>query len=187
MDLADIENWVGALSTADKLALFGAAATLVATLATLIAVLVAVQQLRAGNKTARGQFWLMLRSVMTQYDDIHANYRPRGRWHASLSQPDTVTDWARTELYMGLLEYCNKLMDDGLLDKTHFKDWYKYRIENLLSNPRVVTYKLREIPEGWRQFYALCEKMRIPIPPATNGLPVFIRQDHPGSLPATPV
>ena len=65
MSLADFQHWAGTLSTADKL-------TLIATIATLVAVLVAIWQLRESNKTARGQFWLMLRSVLTQYDDIHA-------------------------------------------------------------------------------------------------------------------
>jgi hypothetical protein len=73
-------------------------------------VLVAIWQLRDANKTAVGQFWLTLRGVMTEYDDIHANFRPRGRWHGSTTLPNQVNDWTRTELYMGLLEYCNTLM-----------------------------------------------------------------------------
>ena len=170
MHLANFGTWAMTLSTADTF-------TLIATVATLVAVLVAIWQLRDTNKTARGQFWLMLRSVMTQYDDIHANFRPRGKWHASRTQPDTVNDWARTELYMGLLEYCNKLIENGLLDNEHFKKWYEYRIENLLSNPRVVKYKLHDNVTGWKEFYDLCERLRIEIPKPLEDLPPFIRAD----------
>ena len=173
MSVADFQHWARTLSTADKL-------TLIATIATLVAVSVAIWQLRETNKTSRGQFWLMLRSVMTQYDDIHANFRPLGKWHASATQPDTVNDWARTELYMGLLEYCDKLIEDGLLDHNHFRDWYKYRVNNLLANPGVVTYKLHDNASGWREFRALCKKLGIDVPPATKSLSPFIREEGAG-------
>jgi len=179
MSLADFQHWAGRLSTADKL-------TLIATIATLAAVLVAIWQLRESNKTARGQFWLMLRGVITQYDDVHANFRPRGKWHASAMQPDRVNDWARTELYMGLLEYCNRLIEDGLLDQDHFRAWYEYRVDNLLSNPRVVTYKLHDNASGWREFYALCKRLSIVVPPATKGLPPFIREEGTGYAGSSP-
>jgi hypothetical protein len=113
---------------------------------------------------------------MTQYDDIHANFRPLGEWHGSSTLPNKVDDWAWTELYMGLLEYCDTLIERGLLDEQHFNDWYAYRIRNLLSNPRVVTYKLHDNADGWRVFYALCKRLRIVIPPATKGLAPFIQE-----------
>jgi hypothetical protein len=172
MQFGDVEKWAGGFSNT---------LTLITTVATFLAVLVAIWQLRDTNKTVKGQFWLMLRSVMTQYDDIHANFRPRGKWHGSSTHPDTVSDWARTELYMGLLEYCDELIADGLLDKRHFKNWYEYRIRNLLSNPRVVTYKLHDNADGWQKFYILCKRISINIPPATKGLSPFIRDDPPGN------
>ena len=171
MHATDFKNWVMTLNTTDKL-------TLIATVATLIAVLIAIWQLRDTNKTTKGQCWLMLRGVMTQYDDIHANFRPRGKWHASKMQPATVNDWARTELYMGLIEYCNWLIGEGLLDSEHFKKWYEYRIKNLLLNPRVVKYKLHDNAAGWTEFYDLCERrLAIKIPKPIEGLPPFIRAD----------
>jgi hypothetical protein len=171
MSLTDIESWWG---TTDKLTLFGTAAT-------FAAVLVAIWQLRDANKTAVGQFWLTLRGVITEYDDIHANFRPRGRWHGSTTLPNQVNDWARTELYMGLLEYCNTLMDQDLLDRKHFRDWYAYRIRNLLSNPRVITYKLHDNAEGWKEFHALCKRLRIKIPEPAMGLAPFISEDRSAS------
>jgi len=140
MQLADVEKWAGRVGPSDT------PLTLIATVATFLAVLVAIWQLRDTKKIAQAQFWLMLRGVMTQYDDIHANFRPRGKWHGSSTQPDTVNDWARTELYMGLLEYCDELLADGLLHQANFKTLHAYRTRNLLSNPRVVTYKLHRTP-----------------------------------------
>ena len=82
---------------------------------------------------------------------------------------------------MGLLEYCNTLMDQGLLDRKHFRDWYAYRIRNLLSNPRVITYKLHDNADGWKEFHTLCKRLRIKIPEPTKGLAPFISEDRSAS------
>jgi hypothetical protein len=179
MDFADAEKWVADAGTL----LITLVTTNALTFITLLTVLIAIWQLMDTNKIARGQFWLMLRDVMSQYDDIHSNFRPGGKWHASSTQPDTIGEWARTELYMGLLEYCNELIKGRLLDKGHFEDWYKYRIDNLLSNPRVVTYKLQKNASGWKKFWDLCERLKVTIPPATETLPPFSRDDHSENIP----
>jgi hypothetical protein len=181
--MVDAGNWLGTLATTNTLTLVTTAATLLAVLIAIWQLRIAIRQLKDANKTTKGQFWLMLRDVMSQYDDIHSNFRPGGKWHASSTQPDTISDWARTELYMGLLEYCNEMIKSGLLDKGHFEDWYRYRVANILSNPRVVTYKLHKNASGWKKFRDLCEILKVTIPPATENLPPFSRDDHSENIP----
>src|SRR5437870_10095196 len=38
----------------------------------------AAQEAKESTNVARAQFWVMVRSVMANYDDIHANLRPGG-------------------------------------------------------------------------------------------------------------
>jgi hypothetical protein len=111
---------------------------------------------------------------MANYDDVHANLRPRGKWHASLEEPHIVEEWAKVETYMGLFEYCKELIDAGLLRKDEFKRWYLYRLSNLLANPRIVTFKLHQLRDEWKDLIALCQTMDEVIPPPTKDLPPFI-------------
>jgi hypothetical protein len=148
---------------------------LIAAVLTGIAVTVALWQLRDSHKAAavqmaqsnqyaKGQNWLLLRSVLTHYDDVHAKLRPSGDWYESSMKPDTTEDWARTELYMGVFEFAKELTDTGMLDREHLRDWYRYRIKNLLANPRIVQYKLIDHADGWRRFLGLCEDLKLQLP-----------------------
>ncbi|MGJ0506603.1 MAG: hypothetical protein ACR652_05595 [Methylocystis sp.] len=181
--MADAGSWLGTLATTNTL-------TLIITAATLLAVLVAIWQLRIAiwhlkdtNKTTRGQFWLMLRELMSQYDDIQSNFLPGGKWHGSSTQPDTTSDWGRTESYMGLFEYCNEMIKDGLLDEGRFRDWYKHRVEAILSNPRIVTYELHKNANDWKNFMDLCERLKIKIPPGADNLSPFSQGGQPENIP----
>jgi hypothetical protein len=190
MDFADAEkwmaeagSWLGTLATTNTL-------TLIATVATLLVVLIVIWQLRKviwqlkdTNKNTRGQLWLMLRDLMSQYDDIHLNFLPGGKWHGSSTQPDTTSEWGRTQSYMGLFEYCDEMIKDGLLDEGRFGDWYKHRIEAILTNPRIVTYELQKRANDWKKFTELCKTLKIKIPPGTDNLPSYSRDGQPENIP----
>jgi hypothetical protein len=190
MDLADVGNWLPDLTPGDRIALSGAVLTLIAVLIAMWQLRdshktameqmhanneAASRQMKASNQYARGQNWLLFRNTITHYDDIHANFRPRGAWYESRTKPDTVEEWARVELYMGLFEFQDELMDNEMLDPVQVRDWYYYRIENILQNPRVVKYKLRDNAEGWRRFLKLCDRLGLKLPEQTGQLPPFIR------------
>jgi hypothetical protein len=72
---------------------------------------------KRSTEIARGQFMIMTRGVLTNYDDIHANFRPGGLWDWSKTRkgPETATEWARTELYMGTFEFCETMLEVGYL------------------------------------------------------------------------
>ena len=169
-----IADWIGKLSTADFLAFL---AVVVGVLATIAATVIALRQMSRSNQIARNQTWLVLRDLMMSYEDLVANFRPEGKWHNSPTHPHTVEDWSRIETYMGLFEYCPALMNSKVLNKAEFVASYGFRLGNILSNPRVVTYKLHDLAPDWTRFIALCEAMGIPIPCRTNNLLPFIYDD----------
>jgi hypothetical protein len=160
-------------------------AALMGTMAALIAIAVALWQLRdshvsatkqleASNKYAIAQNWLAVRAILSNYDDIHVNLRPRGDWHQSLAKPDTVKDWARTELYMGTLEFVEDLMSKDLLEHQQIADWYRYRVRNILCNPRIVKFKLIENAKDWARFHRLRDRLGLSMPEEKEGLLPFI-------------
>jgi hypothetical protein len=116
----------------------------------------AQKQARENATVSRAQFWILLREVFTAYDDIHANFRPGGPWHKAIDLPSTPADFARTELCMGLLEYCDRMLEEELIDEKAFGHAYSYRLNNLLTNKWVVKEKLQLRRYGWLGFINLC-------------------------------
>jgi hypothetical protein len=133
-------------------------------------VVYAIKTLRASSEVARAQFWVMVRGVLANYDDVHAKLRPGGTWGVqngeeySLQGPENAAEWARVELYMGMFEYCETLITRDLLKKEDFGDAYKYRLENLTRNAVIVHEKLHLRPQGWIKFLNLCDRFNLHIP-----------------------
>jgi hypothetical protein len=143
----------------------GVAAGLFALFFAWLAVSEAQRQARENAKMSKAQFWILLRGIFTSYDDIHANFRPDGDWHSDSELPSATADKGRTELYMGLFEYCDRLLEEGLIDKQAFAASYSYRLRNILTNPWVIEKKLKAHRRGWRGFINLCYRiLNEPIP-----------------------
>ena len=130
----------------------------------------AIKTLKENTEIARAQFWVMVRGVMANYDDVHANLRPEGIWapregetYAALG-PQHASEWARVELYMGMFEYCEKLINRGLLEEKDFGASYAYRLGNLVMNALIVHEKLHIFESQWKDFYRLCERFQVHIP-----------------------
>jgi hypothetical protein len=177
MDLAQVS---------DRIHPYADIAVLIGILLALAAIVVALLQLKDAHKTAAEQMdasnqyaiaqnWIALRAILTTYDDIHANLRPRGNWHRSKEKPDTVQDWARTELYMGTFEFMEELVEKKMLDLDHVNDWYRYRVEHIILNPRIARYKLIDYSDSWRRFNKLRVIFGLPEPKRQEGLAPFIR------------
>jgi hypothetical protein len=122
-------------------------------------ILDAQQQARENAKMSKAQFWILLRGVFAWYDDVHANFRPGGPWYMSDKLPSAPADFARAELYMGLFEYCDLLLEEGLIDERDFEKAYAYRLANILMNDWVVTQKLKNIRDGWLAFVNICHRL----------------------------
>lgn len=147
----------------------GVATLVVAALMALIAmggVWYAVKTLADSIRVSRAQFFATVRGLMSNYDDVHTNLRPGGAWASEVpAGPQNPAEWARVELYMGLFEYCERLLEQGLLNKTDFDRNLRYRLTNIVANPIIVGTKLHPpLVEHWGDFIRLCARCRIHIP-----------------------
>ncbi|MCU1251117.1 MAG: hypothetical protein JWQ49_4146 [Edaphobacter sp.] len=150
--------------------------TLIVTLVGLIAALagvvfaiktlkVAIQTVEESQRVARANFFVSVRALLANYDDVHAYLRPGGKWaRVPIAGPANPREWARLELYMGTFEYCETLIHHRLLDLEEFRKSYGYRLELILANPIIVEAKLVDLLEGWRDFYNLCRTCGISLP-----------------------
>ena len=130
----------------------------------------AAQEATKSTEIARAQFWIMVRGVLANYDDVHAKLRPGGIWAPTDANeyatrgPQDAAEWARLELYMGMFEYCEKLIRRDLLAKSDFSESYRYRLKNLVNNAVIVENKLHEFETEWQDFYSLCQRLGVSIP-----------------------
>src|SRR6202008_1657077 len=104
----------------------GVIAGLLAFGAAALAVIDAQKQARNNSKTARALFWMILRGLFSPYDELNSKFRPGGEWHGSLVLPAAVPDMWKTEVYMGLFEACDRLLEDELINKSDFVSWFVY-------------------------------------------------------------
>ena len=122
--------------------------------------LVAFFKLRKSNKIAESTFWVKLRDSFRKHNKVHRKLEEKGKWRKkSKKLPKGNKDWVSVYAYLGQLELCNKMIDNGLIDLETFKTQYKYRIENILSNERIVQ-KIIDDKEYWKEFIRLTKKMK---------------------------
>ncbi len=135
------------------------------------------------TKTQRAQFWLELRKMFKEHDEVHRMLRD-GTWphtadsHTATSNSSemdinnlnekTPSDEQLTalEAYMGLFEHCKAMIDDDLIDLPTFKSIYGYRVENILDNETVVKTKftISWTRDKWKDFIALAEDLGLLVP-----------------------
>src|SRR5215472_16910147 len=102
------------------------AAGVVAGLFVLILTYYAVRDTRAQSRSSaratKAQFGVLLRQSFASHNETHANLRPGGIWHCSsdLPAPDAVGEFSKIKNYIGLLEYCDELLEEGFLDQGAF-------------------------------------------------------------------
>jgi hypothetical protein len=123
-------------------------------------------QMAASAKVNNAQLWLSFREFLSKYDEVHVNLHPRSKddWQ----EPKDAKEQVKVELYMGLFEHANRMLDMGLIDLETFKDIYRYRITNIISNNWVRTHKIEKEGNSWLNFIRLCHKVErqslLPLP-----------------------
>ena len=162
-----VENfWHWALHVEDKVILWwtlivtfpGVLAGLVVLILTWMAVKDTRKQAERNAESTQASFILQLRQGFDRHFDAHAKLRPGGAWHRSQTEP-RVEDYAKIEVYMGLFEFCDELLERKFLNPDTFKRQYIYRIENLLTNRFVAHEKLTCRRDGWLGFINLCYRL----------------------------
>lgn len=136
-------------------------------IATMVGVLVgagslafAAVNLMFALRTNRAKFWLELRSAFGKHDDVHRKLRPGGEWENN-GGPNKPEEYAQVEAYMGLFEHCEIMLSQKLIDEETFREIYRYRLINLLSNDWVRIEKVCRRPDGWRRFIDLLRRMKV--------------------------
>jgi hypothetical protein len=133
--------------------------------------------LKRQRRVSRSQFFATVRDLLSNYDDVHAKLRPDGEWSTKVLRPDGewaskvpkgpqhADEWSRVELYMGLFEYCERLLKDGLLNRRDFDANLRYRVVNIVANPFIVN-KILKPPrvQYWSDFMQLCKRCKVKIP-----------------------
>ena len=136
---------------------------LIAAVIALAALLYTAYSVSMNRRVTRAQFWLTLRDHFAAHDQIHRRLRPGGEW-ASSSGPSSAEEWAAVEAYMGLLEHCEVMLRESLIDRRTFGLIYGYRVSNIVACETIVREKLTLRKEGWPTFVSLCERLKIAIP-----------------------
>jgi hypothetical protein len=113
----------------------------------------------------RATFSVNLRQAFDSHREAHTKLRPLGPWHGSTTEPSDPTDYAKVELYMGLFELCDELLEQKLVQENIFLAQYMYRLNNLLTNSFVTNAKLTKHRQGWLHFINLCYRLGAKIPP----------------------
>jgi len=153
-------------------------ATIVSSIGVLIAVctlIFAHKNLKLSASNSKAQLWLDLRKMFQYHIEVHSKLR-RGLDYAK-QQPRTECcnqneswpccndEWVKVEAYMGLFEHCQGLLEDKLIDEKTFSDIYKYRVENIIANKKIVSEKLIKEGENWRRFRTLARRFGLKLPP----------------------
>jgi hypothetical protein len=76
--------------------------------------------------------------------------------------------WSKVEAYMGLFEHCESMLRNELIDLATFKEIYRYRLLNIMSNRKIVIAKLGCHRDDWQGFVCLLKRVGITVPPAVN-------------------
>ena len=136
-------------------------------------------------KNLRARFWLELRKMFAEHDEVHRMLR-YGTWPHSLAdsvptpsnvfsmdteasddrEEPTLEQWADLEAYMGLFEQCKAMLDDDLIDFPTFSSIYGYRIGDILENKTIEKgeFRNKQARGGWKNFIALAERLGYKVP-----------------------
>jgi hypothetical protein len=129
---------------------------------------VTARETRMNTRVSRATFWLDLRKMFAEHNEVHLKLRGGGEWAQPGAGPEAPEDWAKVEAYMGLFEHCNRMLAQGLIDWNTFVRIYAYRLRNIARNERIADVKLRRYRADWTEFLELLERLGERVPPKTG-------------------
>jgi hypothetical protein len=134
-------------------------ATIAAGVAAVAALWFTAFQLQHAARASQSQFWLELRKMMGEHNNVHMMIRPGGEWRNPGEGPSSVEEWASVDSYMGLFEHCELMLRKRLIDAETFTAIYRYRLTNILANDKIVYAKLIKGEKGWQHFIGLLNRV----------------------------
>jgi len=125
--------------------------------------LVAARNTSITKRATKARFWLDLRKMFADHDEVHRNLRPGGKWASQGSGPETSEEWAKVEAYLGLFETCEDILSARLIDVESFRQSYGYRVVNIVANDTIRCKKLVALAQYWKRFNKLARRLDIPV------------------------
>jgi hypothetical protein len=143
--------------------------TIVGVIVAALALGVTAYETQMNTRTNKASFWLELRKMFAEHNEVHWNLMTGGAWHASDLEPQPGPEMRKVEAYMGLFEHCKEMLDDKLIDRKTFENVYAYRIDFILANGSIVRQELSgPYREGWKTFVALAHDLGRTVPESSS-------------------
>jgi hypothetical protein len=137
--------------------------SVVAYLSGVAGFLVAFRELRANAQTNTASFWLNLRSMFGEHEDVHKSLQTDTSWRdvdRQVSDAEAIAIVA----YMGMFELVYKMLRRNLVDWETFKDIFAYRVLLVMNSPAIVKATLVDNGRWWETFRQLAEDLGHKVP-----------------------
>ena len=138
------------------------------------AILAVALQTRHLRRSTQGQLFVELRRLFDDEREIANNFRKGGPWH---KDTDTSCHESNADLdaYLGLLEFCDTLIEDGLINQDTFMAMFSYRVDLIDGHP-AIEYRLSDqCSTNWEILGNLIDRVAAhPISKPTTGLGRFL-------------
>ncbi|MBA7539072.1 hypothetical protein ES705_31350 [subsurface metagenome] len=118
--------------------------------AAIAALIFFVVGFRKNNRISKSTFLLELRDKFQE--------DKRYKIHIALKNGEKIENWTDLDDYLGLFEVCEIMIRNKSIELHDFKKLYGYRLQNILSNDKVVYFKLILEFKYWDNLYNLLER-----------------------------
>jgi len=115
-------------------------------------------QVKLSRKTTRSQFLIQLYQLMEQHNEVHARLTGLG-WPDGREGPNSVQEWLQVGRVLGLFEYIQILVQDGLLDLDTVDELYSYRLFHLWRN-ELIRQKHFADDKNWKGVVKLLNELK---------------------------
>jgi len=118
-------------------------------------------QLDEARKLAKAQLLIEFDNRLTLYDKVHSALRPNGSWKTEDEDTPADIEWYEVDGYMGAFERLEQFIVDNIIDENAAREFYGYRLSNLVNNQSIRRNKLINEQLSWCRFLRLCQRLRV--------------------------
>lgn len=139
------------------------AVTVISYLSAVAGFLIAFRQLKISSQTNTASFWLNLRSMFGEHEEVHQSLQIDTSWREP-GRPVADIEAISIVEYMGMFEHVYKMLQRGLIDWDTFEDIFSYRVLLIMRSPAVVEATLVNNGRWWLSFRQLAADLGYKVP-----------------------
>lgn len=128
---------------------------------------VAFREFRTNGQTNTASFWLNLRSMFGEHEDVHRSLQTDKTWR-DVDRVVSDAEAIAIVAYMGMFELVYKMLRRRLIDWETFKDIFAYRVLLIMNSPVIVKATLVDNGRWWETFRELAEDLGHKVPERTD-------------------